>query len=416
MELDYPQGMTWTCFLCGLTEGRRLNRRRRPNLSTGRAGSPLDPRPGGGLPGLRVALCILALVLGVLWAVPARAASDNGGLGLLPIGDQFPPKLKFLTFTPEPVLSLSAGTFQFDYQFAVANTIVNTQYDPHNGTPKITQTQVTQGLTAANFPAIGFGAYLDMETERQLLRFRLGVGGGVELGLDQGWVSFGGGGLDSSIDSVEGGFNGRNPERVHVAKNQFHYYVYHNGRALVATSAPVGDVAQDPVLSLKWNPSPGGELLPALGVRLAYKAPLDSATGTARSLVSSGHDDWGYSVLLSKAVGRVIAHLQMGESLLSGTGSDYVSSVRHQFFGLEFRTSNSSSVVFQTSSQSTVYNVGNVPGSSGDFQVSRPADVFSLGYKYSGSGFRMDLGITEDYNSRENTTDFLLFFDLGWRW
>jgi hypothetical protein len=357
----------------------------------------------------------LALFLGCVWAIPARAVSDNGGLGLLPIGDQFPPALKFLTFAPEPVFSLSAGTFQFDYQYAVANSMVNTQYHPSNP-PKITQAQVDQGLTAANFPATGFGAYIDMETDRQLLRFRLGVGGGVELGLDQAWVSFGGGGLDSFVEEAEGAFHGENPERFHAARNQFHYYLYHNGRALVATSSPVGDVAQDPVLSLKWNLSGGGEILPALSVRLAYKAPLDSATSLPRSLVSSGHDDAGYSVLLSKSVGRVVAHLQLGESLLSGADGDYVSSVRHQFFGLEFRATPMSSVVFQTSSQSTVFNVGKVPGNSADFQISRPADIVSLGYKYAGPGFRMDLGVSEDYNSADNTTDVLLFLDLGWRW
>ena len=101
---------------------------------------------------------------------------------------------------------------------------------------------------------------------------------------------------------------------------------------------------------------------------------------------------------------------------MSGAGGDYVASVRHQFFGLEFRTSNTGSIVFQTSSQSTVYNVGNVPASSTDFQISRPADVVSLGYKHAGPRFRMDLGISEDYNSADNTTDVLLFLDLGWRW
>jgi hypothetical protein len=121
-------------------------------------------------------------------------------------------------------------------------------------------------------------------------------------------------------------------------------------------------------------------------------------------------------VLLSKSVGRVVAHLQLGESLLSGADGDYVSSVRHQFFGLEFRTTPASSVIFQTSSQSTVFNVGKVPGNSADFQISRPADVVSLGYKYAGPGFRMDLGLSEDYNSADNTTDILLFLDLGWRW
>jgi hypothetical protein len=381
---------------------RRLIRRVRRSMPSGRIARMIA--------GLALAaLCLLGGM--TVWAAP-----ENGGQGLLPIGDQFPTKLLFLTFTPEPVLALPAAKLDVSYQFSVANTIVNTQAAPLNGSPKITQAQVDAGLTGANFPATGFGIFMDMETSRHLLRVRYGLGAGVEVGLEQGWVSFGGGGLDASISQVEGAFHGMNPERAALDRNQFHYYVFHNGRALVATSAPVGNVPQDPVLSLKWNLTGGGELLPAISLKFAYKAPLDSAQSTARSLVSSGHDDVGYSLLVSKAIGKVVAHLQVGESQLSGTGSDYVSVLHHQFFGLEYRAGSRHSWIAQTSSQASAFNVGNVPGYSSDFQTSRPADVFTFGYKYGGDVFHLDLGFSEDYNSRDNTTDIVLFLDLGWKW
>ena len=412
MELDCLWGMMPTFLQRGLTEVRRRIRCMGGGSSS--AGANIGLRRSRALASMCGKLALGAVALGL--AAPAWGAAENGGLGLLPIGDQYPIKLRYLTFAPEPVLALPEGTFQLDYQFSVANTIVNTQYKPRNGTPTIAQAQVDAGLTAANFPTTGFGAYLDMETDRNLIRFRWGVGDGVELGLDQGWVSFGGGGLDSAISGVESVFNGENPERKGVANNQFHYYLYHNGHALIATSSPVDNVPQDPVVSMKWNLTPGGEVMPAVSVRLAYKAPLDSAKSVSRSLVSSGHDDFGYSVMFSKAVGRVVAHLQLGESLLSGVGNDYVPSMRHQFFGLEYRSSSTSSWIIQTSSQVTILNVGNVSGNSTDFQISRPADVASLGYKWAGKTFHGDLGFSEDYNSRDNTTDIVLFFDLGWKW
>jgi hypothetical protein len=367
--------------------------------------------------GWRRAVASLALATACLLGPGApRAATDNGGLGLLPIGDQFPTKLLFLTFAPEPVLALPAAKLDVAYQFGVANTIVNTQVAPLNGSPKIAQAQVDAGLTAANFPAQGFGIFMDMETNRHLLRVRYGLGHGFEAGLDQAWISFGGGELDPDISQVEGTFHGENPERFALNRNQFHYYVFHNGRTLIATSTPADSVPQDPVLSLKWNLTAGGELLPAISLKVAYKAPLDSAQSVPRSLVSSGHDDVGYSLQVSKAIGKVVAHLQVGESQLSGGGSDYVSMLHHQFLGLEYRAGSRHSWIVQTSSQTSAFNVGSVPGTSSDFQTSRPADVFTFGYKYGGDRFHLDLGFSEDYNSRDNTTDIVLFLDLGLKW
>jgi hypothetical protein len=359
--------------------------------------------------------------LGLLFSVTfpggsARAAGDNGGLGLLPIQDVFPTKLLFLNYAPEPVLALPAHKLDISYQFSVANTIVNSQYAPQNGTPTISQAQVNAGLTAANFPATGFGAYMDMETNRHLFRVRYGLGGGWEVGLDQAWVSFGAGTLDGSIESVETVFGGKNPERFSVAKNQFHYYVYHNGQALIATSTPVGSTAQDPVLSLKWNVGEGGEILPAVSLRVAYKAALDSASSSARKLVSSGHDDFGYALLVSKTIGRFVAHIQVGESQLGGSGGVYVSSLHHQIAGLEYRINDRHSLIAQTSSQTSAFNVGNAVPTSTDFPISRPAEVSSFGYKFAGKTFHFDLGFSEDYISHDNTTDIVIFFDLGWKW
>jgi Protein of unknown function (DUF3187) len=407
MELDCLSGMKALRTLCRLASWRRSLRRFRGGAP---AGQPEGPSLRKGV----LLLTAAVLLLGI--ALPVQAADDNGGLGMLPIGDEFPIKLKFLIFAPERVQALPAGVVDVSYQFSVANTIVNTQFNPQNGSPKIAQSQVNAGLTSANFPSTGYGEYIRAETDRNLFRFRVGIGGGVELGLDQAWVSFGGGALDSTIGEVEGGFNGENPERRGFATNQFHYYVYNNGRALTATSTSVYNVPQDPVASLKWNLTGGGDILPAISIKFAYKAALDSAKSPERSLVSSGHDDSGYSVMLSKEIGKWVAHLQIGETFIGGGDTDYVSTLRHQIFGLEYRIDSRNSLVAQTSNETSVLNVGTVSATSADFATSRPADVLSAGFEHAGKVFHWDLGFSEDYISRDNTTDIVLFFDLGWKW
>ena len=206
--------------------------------------------------------------------VPGLArAADNWGLGPLPIRNLFPVALPYLNFVPEPVLVLPVSTLQVTYQYAVANTFINSQHSSTSSNPVIGKSDVDAGLTAANFPTQGYGAYVDLEADVHTLRFRYGLSPALELGLDQSWVSFGGGTLDGSIGGVEGAFNGVNQQRSHAAHNQYHYFVAKDGKLLVATEKPFDLVPQDPVWSLKWNWGEGGKLLPAVSLNWPTSLP-----------------------------------------------------------------------------------------------------------------------------------------------
>lgn len=346
----------------------------------------------------------------------ALRAADNGGLGPLPVRNLFPPALPYLNFTPEPVLTLAPSKVQFSYQYAVANTLVNTQSGSQPGTPVITQANVDRGLTTADFPAVGYGAFIDVEAQVHLLRWRYGLTDSLEVGLDQSWVSYGGGGLDQTIESVESAFSALNPLRPQFARNGFHYFLARDGKFLVATEAPADLVPADPVLSMKWNWTQGGNILPAISLRLTYKAPLDNATSLPRSLVSSGSDDFGYYLLFSKAIGNWVVHYQTGETQLTVRNHEYASSLEHKLFGLEYRSDRNNSWVMQITTQSSIFNTQHADSVQSDFQISRPTDVFALGYKHLRDGFLFNFGFVEDYNSSQNETDVVALLELGWQW
>ncbi len=357
-----------------------------------------------------VFVLLIALLPGL-----ARGA-DNGGLGPLPIRNLFPVALPYLNFVPEPVLVLPVSTLQVTYQFAVANTFINSQHSSTSSNPVISKSDVEAGLTAANFPTQGYGAYVDLEADVHTLRFRYGLSPALELGLDQSWVSFGGGTLDGSIRGIEGAFNGVNQQRSHAAYNQYHYFIAKDGQLLVATEKPIDLVPQDPVWSLKWNWGEGGKLLPAVSLKLAYKSPLDRAADVPRSLVSSGKPDVGYYLLLSKAVGFVVAHFQAGESMLSVKDRQFASSLQHKLFGLEFRGSPANSLLLELATQSSIFRAPSTDSIRDDFQISRPTDVVVMGWKHKRDGFLFNLGLMEDLNAQQNETDIVLFLDFGWQW
>ena len=358
------------------------------------------------------ALCAGIFVLPApVWAV------DNGGLGPLSVRNQFPPSLPFLSFTPEQTSTLPAGGFRFTYQYSVANTFINTQSpdkDPSCSDPCITAAEVEAGLTAGNFPATGYGAYIDAESARHQLAFRYGLADWLELGLDLAWLSYSGGALDSNIESVEKSFSAFNESRAFSERNRFDYYLFRDGEPIFATSDTLQNQAEDPVMHLKWSWGDGGEFLPAVSVKLSYKYPLDFSPGERRRLVSSGRVDSGAYLLLSKEFGRVVGHYQFGSTFIDDPANNFSSQIRHKVFALEVRADSRNSWLFQVVTRSNVLRKSGSGKVDNDFLLSRATDLLAIGHKFKGDTFLFDIGVVEDFNSRLNDTDIVLFLDFGW--
>lgn len=343
-------------------------------------------------------------------------AAENGGLGPLSVRNQFPPALPYLNFLPERPKTLPQDGLRLSYQYAVTNTFINTQSPENNTTPVIDRNQVDQGLDASNFPASGYAAYIDVETTRHQISLRYGLFESLELGLDLAWVSFSGGGLDSAIESFESSVGALNEDRTHSDRDRFDYYLIRDGTFLVATSESAALLPQDPVFNVKWNWSEGGEILPMITLKLSYKMPLDSNPGNPRALVSSGRADHGYYLLVAKQIGTVVGHLQFGRSILDIEGDDYSTSLEHKLFGLEFRTDEQNSWLLQVTTQSSLFRSGNFLTQPGDFLISRPTDVLTLGHRFQGDTFGFDVGMVEDFNQNQNETDIILFLEMHWQW
>jgi hypothetical protein len=373
-------------------------------------------RAGGrrGFAFLRGAI-LACLTWTVASVVPLRAA-DNGGLGPLTLRNQFPPALAHLSFTPEAPLTLRDGTFKLTYQYERSNTFINTQSARAKDGPVITETEVARGLTLADFRFSGYALYLDLESVRHVVRMAYGLGDSLELGLELAWLGYGGGFLDSNIEGVERFFGGLNPDRTLARQNRFDYYIVRNGRFLQATSQSFSAVAQDPVVNLKWNWGEGGDVLPAVSLKLAYKAPLTGNPTGNRALISSGKADYGYYLLVSKAVGDVVGHFQFGQTVLGVEPDTYTSRIQHKLFALEFRLGAEDSLLLQSLTQTSLFRHSDFFTDNTDYTLSQPTDLLQLGYKHRGKVFHSEVGLSEDYNQGHNEADFTLYLNLGWQW
>lgn len=346
--------------------------------------------------------------------------ADNAGLGPLSIRNQFQPNFIFLHYTPESPKVIAPGKSLFRYQVARTNTFINTQSPSRPSTwaggLDITQTDVDAGVPLGKFDPDGYGMYVDVESERHLFRLNMGISESLEWGLELAFLSYSSGFMDNRIDVVERFTGGINEDRQYARNNEFHYYIVRNGKFLHNTSSAFRNIPQDPVFNLKWKWSEGGDFLPAISLKMSYKMSLDDTPTGDAAIINSGGSDYGFYLLVAKAVGNVVGHLQLGITMLDVAPNTYNSTLKHKMFGIEFRLNPENSLIFQSMTQTSIFIGQSVFANPKDFGLSKNTDISVWGYRYASDTNQFEVGFIEDYYQNRNELDISLYFELGWQW
>lgn len=381
---------------------------------------------------LRTFFIILGILSGLVGAAfSALAQSKNAGLGPLELRSQYPLTQPFLSMPPESAAPLPSGVVQYSYSLAVANTFVNTQ----GSTGQITQSTVDRGLTTDDFQDLqgndvpGFGLYLDVESQRHTLQWKRGLGGS-EISLEMPFVSYSGGFMDSNIEAVHeliGISNSSNSGafRAYSARDRYAHYVIRDGSFLQANEEPVNLVSGEPVFGWKWGLTEGGDILPAISLKLAYKFAGTERSGN-QALVRSGGADWGHMLLLAKRFDGWYVYLGDGLTRL-GNPEGLEPMQQHRFMAMEYRFSDTYSFLFQQMSQSSIFPDTSanlyVPDTWGggrqeqrNASLSVPSSVIMIGQKLVWGKLIWDAAIVQDYSNFGNEVDFVVYTKLGLQW
>ncbi len=321
---------------------------------------------------------------------------------------------------------------RYSYSLAVANTFVNTQ----GGDGQITQETVDQGLTTADFQddqgndVPGFGLYLDVESQRHTLQWRRGIGPASELGLEVPFVSFSGGSMDSTIESVHDliGISNEKNEGAYRAfsdRNQYAHYIIRDGAFIQSNEEPLNLVRAEPSVHWKWMLTEGGDVLPAISLKLAYKVGETDRSGNL-GLVRSGGNDWAHQWLFAKRFDGWLVYF--GDGLVRlGETQGLASFLSHRFMAMEYRFNDGYSFLFQQASQSSIFSQTDATlrladGSStgGEEQrnanLSVPSSVIMVGQKVVWGRLHWDLAIVQDYSNFGNEVDFVVYSKVGLQW
>ena len=357
------------------------------------------------------------------------AGGENFGLGPLEIRPQFLVNQPFLAMSPENTLTLKGGETRLSIGMEIANTFVNTQ----GPTEQITKTETARGLTLTDFldkdgnTVNGFSLYLDAESKRKKIKYRYGLSDSLEFKLELPFVSFDGGTMDSTIESVHSmvgisNFKKGGAYRALSERNQYDYYVVKDGQFVFASTKQIYNVRGEPNMDLKWNLSAGGKVMPAASLKLSYKFANTDRSGEQK-LIRSGGADWGHYFILSKGFDNWIVYFGDGQTRI-GNNLGFASSLFHRFMSMEYRFSEVDSFVFQTVSQSSIFPTSSASSrsTSGENQEQRnsnlsvPTSVSAFGYKYLSGSIFWESGFVQDYNNFGNETDFVFFWELGVHW
>ena len=310
---------------------------------------------------LKSLLYILILIFGgCSIAFSAWAETKNAGLGPLEMRTQFPVTQQFLSMSPENTATMPEGESQFTYNVAFANTFINTQAQ----TKQITRSEAENGITLNDFldtngnVVNGFSLYIDVESKRETLQYKKGWTDFIDLTLEIPFVSFGGGVMDSEIEGVHDALGvGNSGEggayRSLSAKNQFDYYVVKDNQTIYGTSDAFNSIRGETSIGMKWSFSEGSESMPAISLKLSYKFGNSDRAGSQK-YVRSGSSDWGYYLLFSKGYEDWIVYFGDGSTHI-GESNGFSSILQHRFMAMEHRLAETSSIVFQSISQSSIF-------------------------------------------------------------
>jgi len=359
----------------------------------------------------------------------AFASGENFGLGPLEIRPQFLVNQPFLAMSPENTLTLKDGESRLSFGMEIANTFVNTQ----GPTEQITKKEVARGLTLTDFldkdgnTVNGFSLYLDAESKRKKIKYRYGLSDSLELKLELPFISFDGGTMDGTIESVHSlvgisNFKKGGAYRALSERNQYDYYVVKDGQFVFASTKQIQNVRGEPSMDLKWNLSAGGKVMPAASLKLSYKFANTDRSGEQK-LIRSGGADWGHYFILSKGFDNWIVYFGDGQTRI-GNNLGFASSLFHRFMSMEYRFSEEDSFVFQTVSQSSIFPTSSASSrsTSGENQEQRnsnlsvPTSVSAFGYKLLSGSIFWETGFVQDYNNFGNETDFVFFWEMGVHW
>ncbi len=344
---------------------------------------------------LPFALLILSLIPHPLPLAAAEEVKYQPS-GPLNIRNQTPLYLFYMAPFPDRAETLAKGKVRIDTSYHVSNVAIHQRPWP---------AQQFGGTTEKDRE---WWVYVDTEINRLDLNISYGVLERLELNIDIPYYVFSDGYLDGFIENFEDTFSFiKTPNaREETGRYNYEYEIRNRGRPIILSESEPNDFGEASAY-LKYKVLDESKWMPAVSLRGAVKFPT-----TKDNLLGSKKFDYGLGFLFDKNLFKRlfiysnlnVVFINKPELLDNLEIFDYMI---HGIIGLEYFLTNKTSMLFQATANTTIYD-GGVPSTGHD-----PV-VLTLGFNHNFND-RVCWQIAMNENTNSAAPDFGIFTSIKYK-
>lgn len=345
------------------------------------------------VPGTIFFLFVMMVSAGVSFADETRYQPS----GPLNVRNQMPLYIFFMAPSPDRAQTLKKGKIKIDTSYQVSNVIIQQHpiwpcqvFDPQG-----------DDLTYREWYV-----YIDTEVNRLDLNLSYGVLDNLELTVDIPYFIFADGYLDGFIENFEDTFSFMKTPNARDERERYayEYEIRNRGKPVIMSTSRPNDFGEAS-LYLKCKSLEENKWLPAASLRGGIKFPT-----TTDGLLGSKKYDYSVGLLLDKNIlKRLFIYFNLNWVFLERPDilanlDVFKPHMIHGILGLEYFLTDKTSMLFQATANTTVYDAG-VPSTG------RDPVVLTLGFNHNFNN-NLSWQIAMDENTNTAAPDFGLFTSL----
>ena len=326
--------------------------------------------------------------------------------GPLNIRNQMPLYLFYIAPTPQSAKALDKGKIKADASYHVSNVIIQQRPWPAQ------QFTPTDGAVDGQKNREWY-VYIDTEVNRFDLNLAYGILDNLEASVDIPYFVFSGGYLDGFIEGFENIFPSiKTPNaREERPRGKYEYEFRNRGKPIIDSSSEPDGLGEITAY-LKYQFLKEDKWWPTLSARGGVKFPT-----ATNKLLGSDKFDYALSLLLDKNIfDRLSLYCNVSYVIIERPDMmsnlyGFKDNMLHGMVGAEYFLTNKTSLLFQATANTTVYDYSDMTPNGGVTSIGRDPVVLTLGFNHNFND-KISWQIAMDENTNTAAPDFGLFTSL----
>ena len=326
--------------------------------------------------------------------------------GPLNIRNQMPLYLFYIAPTPQAAKALDKGKVKADASYHVSNVIIQQRPWPAQ------QFTPTDGAVDGQKNREWY-VYIDTEVNRFDLNLAYGILDNLEASVDIPYFVFSGGYFDGFIENFEDAFSAiKTPNAREERPRDKYEYEFRNRAKPIINDKSEPDGLGEITAYLKYQFLKEDKWWPTLSLRGGVKFPT-----ATNKLLGSDKFDYALSLLLDKNIfDRLSLYCNVSYVIIERPDMmsnlyGFKDNMLHGMIGAEYFLTNKTSLLFQATASTSVYDYSGMSPNGGVTSICRDPVVLTLGFNHNFSD-KISWQIAMDENTNTAAPDFGLFTSL----